>query len=166
MDVRFWGPQFWATMEFIAFNYPLEPSYSDKMDTFNFYSSLAKTLPCASCRKHFQQLIFNDLPLKDALDNRDTLSKWMVEAHNRVNDRLGKPRMAFDVVEKKYQQMRGTCEMGQYSHPESVCQAICASSSPSSPGSDNWLSVKDYRIAIIILFSVALVLLVTIKRRG
>jgi hypothetical protein len=116
MDVRFWGPQFWATLEFLAFNYPQDPSNQDKQNMKTLYSLLPELLPCSSCQTHFAQLL-KDFPIQ--LDNRDTLTRWLVEAHNRVNDRLKKPRVAYEVVADKYQQMRGTCEMGQLKHHDS-----------------------------------------------
>jgi hypothetical protein len=110
MDVRFWGPQFWATLEFLAFNYPQNPSDQDRQNMKTLYSLLPELLPCSSCQTHFAQLL-KDYPIQ--LDSRDTLTRWLVEAHNRVNDRLKKPRVTYDFVADKYQQMRGTCEMGQ-----------------------------------------------------
>lgn len=116
MDVRFWGPQFWATLEFLAFNYPQNPSSQDRQNMKTLYALLPEMLPCTSCRTHFAQLL-KDFPVQ--LDSRDTLTRWLVEAHNRVNDRLKKPRVAYEVVADKYQQMRGTCEMGQLKAHES-----------------------------------------------
>jgi len=122
MDVRFWGPQFWASMEFVAFNYPTDPTQQDRKNMRNFFSAVAQVLPCQSCREHFQQLL-KDYPVENHLDTREALTKWLVEAHNRVNERLGKPRVPYTVVADKYQQFRGTCEMGKLTPATSgTCQ--------------------------------------------
>ncbi len=133
MDVRLWGPQVWATMDFIAFNYPERPSAEDKAHVKAFFQNLAPLLPCSSCRDDFAKLL-KTYPVEAHLDSRDTLTHWLVEAHNRVNERLGKPRVAYDVVANKYNQLRGTCEMrsgGGQQCPPAVATTQCASSASS-----------------------------------
>jgi len=147
MDVRFWGPHFWATMEFVAFHYPVNPSEEDKTDIKNFYNSLIKILPCNTCQEHFQKLLVK-FPLDNHLSSRDELTRWLVEAHNRVNDRLGKPRIQYSVVHDKYEQMKGTCEMGNMiSSSPSVCP-------PSTcKGSNKWLLLSFLLvISVTIIF--------------
>lgn len=120
MDVRLWGPHFWATMDFVAFNYPETASANDKKQAKAFFHSLAPLLPCSTCRDEFAQLL-KTYPIDKHLDNRQALTQWLVEVHNRVNDRLQKPRVAYDVVAAKYNTMRGTCEMRQCSAEPKQC---------------------------------------------
>jgi hypothetical protein len=112
MDVRFWGPSFWATLDFIAFNYPHDPSSSDKKNVKQFITTLGQLLPCATCQQHFTELL-STFVIDDHLKSRDTLTRWIVDLHNKVNERLGKPKVPFEQVSSKYEQMRGTCEMNQ-----------------------------------------------------
>lgn len=111
MDVRFWGPPFWETMHQISFNYPqINPSEENKKAVKTWFTTLQHLLPCESCRIHFANLL-KDYPIQ--LQNRDSLTRWLVEIHNRVNDRLGKPRMAYEVAAEKYKQLMATCSPPQ-----------------------------------------------------
>lgn len=54
-----------------------------------FLHLFAQHLPCPICRKHFQALLEQSLD-DDALASRDTLVRFLHDAHNEVNLRLGK----------------------------------------------------------------------------
>jgi len=97
-------------MDFIAWNYPVQPTEEEKKTVKTFFHTIAQLLPCASCRDDFSKLL-KSYPIDTV--NRDSLTRWLVEAHNRVNERLGKPRLSYEVVANKYEQLRGTCEMRQ-----------------------------------------------------
>jgi len=111
MDTRLWGPHFWETLQTVAFNYPEQPTAAEQQAHHQFYTSIARVLPCDSCRGHFAKVLARK-PLDPALQNRETLSRWIVDVHNDVNQRLGKPVMAYDFVKEKYDDMRGTCVLG------------------------------------------------------
>ena len=116
MDTRFWGPSFWSTCDFICFNYPVTPTAEDKKTMSTFFKALAPLLPCGACRDEFSNIL-RTYPVDKHLDSRDAVSRWMVEVHNRVNERLGKPRVGYDQIAAKYNAMRGTCEMRQSEQP-------------------------------------------------
>lgn len=144
MDVRFWGPHVWATMDFIAFNYPNEPTDEDKKNIKSFFSSITPLLPCASCRTDFSTLL-QKFPIEKHLSSRETLTKWLVEAHNRVNEKLGKPRVNYDNISDKYNAMRGTCE-----------------TRASVPNSPSQCSLKKNCFSNLFLIIVSLISIVTI----
>lgn len=111
MQQSLWGPGAWVFLHCITFAYPEHPSFSDKQAHRDFFHQMKYVLPCESCRQHYKLQIEQALPIEPALENRDTLSRWCVELHNRVNMRLGKPTMSYEVAKHKYQTMRGICSM-------------------------------------------------------
>jgi hypothetical protein len=114
MDTLFWGPGLWMALHSMTFNYPITPTEQDKKQYTNFFHSLKYVLPCPACRMHYKKTIEEKYPIELALDNRDTLSRWLVDFHNDVNKRLGKPIVSYDSVKDKYESMRGKC---QYQEP-------------------------------------------------
>jgi hypothetical protein len=77
-------------MHIIALGFPEKPSYTDKKAAKEFYESLQTLIPCPICKVHYQKHLA-DLPLTPHLDSRESLFKWTVDIHNRVNKDLGKP---------------------------------------------------------------------------
>ena len=77
-------------MHIVALGYSEKPSYSDKKAAKEFYESLQALIPCPICKVHYQKHLA-DVPLTPHLDSRDSLFKWTVDIHNRVNKDLGKP---------------------------------------------------------------------------
>lgn len=61
--------------------------------------SLVHTLPCQECRGHWKMLLDTYPP-----DTRNscTLQIWALNAHNRVNQRLGKPHFTPDQYKDVY----------------------------------------------------------------
>lgn len=113
MDPYIWGPSAWEFLHSTTFAYPDEPSQTDKLRYKDFFEQLCYVLPCKDCCLHYQQELVNT-KLDQALDSRDTLSRWMVEVHNNVNKRLGKTIVPYETVRKKYISYTGS--MGRVSY--------------------------------------------------
>jgi FAD-linked sulfhydryl oxidase len=68
--------------------YPERPSLTQQNETKQFISLFGKMYPCWSCAEDFRSW------MKDGneprVSNRDEFGKWMCEAHNAVNVKLGK----------------------------------------------------------------------------
>jgi hypothetical protein len=102
MDPKIWGPFLWYILHIISFNYPIQPSYADKRIYHDFYVNLKELIPCANCRKHYQQHLHTN-PISPALDSRADLVNWVIQMHNLVNISLGKPTMTVQEVMMAYQ---------------------------------------------------------------
>jgi hypothetical protein len=107
METNYWGPGMWNALHSITFDFPENATEQDRQNYRIFFHSLKYVLPCASCREHYKQGIENDMPIE--LDNRDSISRWLVNFHNSVNKRLGKPEVSYESVKEKYESMRGVC---------------------------------------------------------
>ena len=88
-----WGPHMWFMFHLIAATYPDAPSATDKAKYAAFYKSLQDVLPCPGCQQGYRTIIGSE-PTKlstRTFATRDSLFKWTVDVHNRVNAKLGKP---------------------------------------------------------------------------
>jgi FAD-linked sulfhydryl oxidase len=101
MNPKFWGPHGWIFLHSVTMNYPKEPTNEDKTLYRNFFSSLKRVLPCEKCAYHYKQHI-NDDPIEPALENRNTLVRWLIKIHNKVNEDLGKPQYTYEQVIEEY----------------------------------------------------------------
>lgn len=96
-----WGNHFWFSMHTASFFYPEYPTPTDMHKYKQFYESFAYVIPCPDCKNHFYQLM-NDYPIDSYLESRDSLSRWVVLVHNKVNERLGKKQMSYQQVIDEY----------------------------------------------------------------
>jgi len=101
MNPKFWGPHGWIFLHSVTMNYPKEPTNEDKTLYRNFFSSLKRVLPCEKCAYHYKQHIIND-PIEPALESRNSLVRWLIKIHNKVNEDLGKPQYTYEQVIEEY----------------------------------------------------------------
>lgn len=99
IDICHWGPSAWIFLHSITFNYPEFPTEQEKKNTESFFQSLVNVLPCKTCREHLAE---NYLKLPPAMENRRSLSQWLVNIHNQVNIATGKKPIPYLEVVKMY----------------------------------------------------------------
>lgn len=142
MKTTFWGPHAWKFLHAVTFAYPDQPSDEHKKAALELFSSLKYMLPCGECCSHYCQA-FEKNRIEPYLESRDSLSKWLVDFHNRVNERLGKPIMKYEEVAKEYNVANEFCSM----------EVSCAEQSNSN-SSKNILQTTDKIFFIVaILFA-------------
>lgn len=106
------GPPLWLFLHIISFNYPIQPSESDKHNYRNFILNLKNVLPCKTCRENLTKN-FKHLPLtmKD-MKSRETFSKYIYNLHNVINKMLHKNvDISYDDVKKQYEHYRAKCDV-------------------------------------------------------
>ena len=81
---EFWGPSAWKFMHYISLGYPINPSENDKLNYKNFYYSLQYILPCEKCQINYRKNILEN-PIDNFLKDRESLTKWVIDIHNKVN---------------------------------------------------------------------------------
>lgn len=94
------GRSTWTLLHTMAAVYPGIPSVEHKKDIINFIYLLSKLYPCGDCAQHFQGLL-KGFPPK--VGNHDEFVKWMCDAHNIVNKRLGKAVFECERVEERWE---------------------------------------------------------------
>lgn len=101
MKTSIWGPSAWRFLHSVSFAYPEHPSEVEKKAAKELFNALKYLLPCGDCCTHYCKELEND-KVEYYLDSRTTLSKWLVNFHNRVNARLKKPIVNYNDIAKEY----------------------------------------------------------------
>ncbi|KAF5022767.1 hypothetical protein F66182_5182 [Fusarium sp. NRRL 66182] len=87
-DVEVLGRSTWTLLHSIAAQYPEQPSRRQQSDLLSFVGLFSKLYPCWVCADDFQGYLKRDAP---RVGSRDEFGKWLCDAHNDVNRKLGKP---------------------------------------------------------------------------
>ena len=95
LDPNIWGPHFWFFLHTIAFNYPHHPNDVNKKKYYDFIQNLSAFIPVESIATDFSNLL-NEYPITPYLDSRDSLVRWMHFIHNKINEKLEKPKITFN----------------------------------------------------------------------
>ena len=108
--VSIWGPLMWTYLHTMSFNYPVEPTASDKHHYRDFILSLQHVLPCKHCRLN----LTNNLKKKPLnmchMVNRETFSRYVYELHEIVNKMLNKKsHLTYCQIRDRYENFRSRC---------------------------------------------------------
>lgn len=116
MDISQWGGHFWQTMHVVTYAYPENPTPDDKKKIEDFFVAISHVLPCDICRTHFSKMLI-DYPLSEVNSSRTSLTRWLIDRHNAVNARIGKPIVSYDEIDNKYHCKPGAsfCTSGELS---------------------------------------------------
>ena len=110
MMTSIWGPPLWHTLHTISFNYPVKPSKEQRETYMNFFDNAFKVLPCRFCRENAQKHLIQMPITKKAFKNRESLSRWVYELHEIVNDMLGKKSgLSYEDIRDRYEGFRSRC---------------------------------------------------------
>lgn len=83
MDTRFWGPSGWRFLHLVSAGY----EGKNKKEMLDFLHCLPFVLPCKFCRSSLITY-YEEIPPENALESKETLSKWMWKIHGKVNQKL------------------------------------------------------------------------------
>ena len=104
-----WGPHGWKFMHYISLGYPMNPSENDKLNYKNFYYSLQYVLPCEKCQINYRRNILEN-PIDKFLKDRKSLTKWVIDIHNKVNQETNKPIYDYEEAILLYKNQKNTNE--------------------------------------------------------
>ena len=108
-----WGPHGWKFLHYVSLGYPSNPSEEDKRNYKNFYTSLQHILPCAKCASNYSHNL-KKYPIDNHLSNRDTLVRWVIDIHNKVNSETGKKEYTYEEALSLYTSGGDTKVFGDY----------------------------------------------------
>lgn len=102
MSVSYWGPITWKTLHCITYNYPTNPTLQEKKMYYEFFHQiLPYLLPCHICHKHYLRNL-NNFPLAQKLNKKDDFIKWLIDLHNYINRKNGKPIINYIFANRLY----------------------------------------------------------------
>jgi hypothetical protein len=105
-----WGPMMWSYLHTMSFNYPINPTESDKKHYREFILNLQYVLPCKYCRINLTKNLKRfPLTISD-MKNRETFSTYVYTLHENVNKMLKKKSgLSYDDVRDRYENFRSRC---------------------------------------------------------
>tara|TARA_B100001123_G_scaffold165826_1_gene191011 strand:+ start:2442 stop:2888 length:447 start_codon:yes stop_codon:yes gene_type:complete len=104
MESEVWGPHAWKFLHSITLSYPDNPTLEDKNNHAQFFNNIKNILPCQKCRDHYTQNL-QELPVEQHLENKESLFRWLVDIHNRVNVKNNKREYSYNEVTELYEKM-------------------------------------------------------------
>ena len=101
---QIWGPAAWKFIDTAMLSYPGSPSEQDKQGMRGFIRSLPYALPCEGCRNNFAAFLAAN-NLDAALESREKLVQYMLDAHNEVRKRNGQSIISPEQYMSFYKQL-------------------------------------------------------------
>ena len=99
-DVEQLGRSSWTLLHSVASRYPeSNPTAAQKEDMKNFLKLFSHVYPCDWCAKDFEAYIRAHPP---RVASREELGRWLCDAHNDVNVKLGKPKFNCNFWRKRW----------------------------------------------------------------
>jgi hypothetical protein len=90
-----WGPLGWMTLHSVSMLYPEAPSQADKEILKRYMGVFRDSISCPYCHQHFKVMFQNYTTSHPEWNSsRFQFFLFVVRAHNTVNKRLSKPRLA------------------------------------------------------------------------
>lgn len=97
-----WGPHYWFFLHTVAHTYPQNPNQVTKRKYYDLIQNLPLFIPQPEIAKYVSELL-DKYPVTPYLTSRESLIRWTVFLHNKVNAALGKKEMGLmDAVAKYY----------------------------------------------------------------
>jgi hypothetical protein len=120
LDPKVWGPHYWFMLHTIVMSYPNYPNTVTKKKYYDFIQNIPMFLPIESIATDFSKLL-DMYPVTPYLDSKDSFIRWMHFIHNKINEKLEKPKISLnqfyidyyeaykpkDVKTREYIRMRG-----------------------------------------------------------
>ncbi|KAH9845814.1 FAD-linked sulfhydryl oxidase ALR [Teratosphaeria destructans] len=88
-DVERLGRSTWTLLHTMTANYPTHPTPTQQSETKQFLTLFGKMYPCWSCAEDFRTWM-REQGNEPRVSSREEFGRWMCEAHNAVNGKLGK----------------------------------------------------------------------------
>jgi hypothetical protein len=101
LDPTVWGPHFWFFLHTLALSYPHHPNSVTKKKYYEMIQNLPLFIPVESIGTSFEKLL-DEYPVTAYLDSRESFVKWMHFVHNKINEKLEKPKITLNEFYFRY----------------------------------------------------------------
>ncbi|CDK25896.1 unnamed protein product [Kuraishia capsulata CBS 1993] len=98
-DVEQLGRSSWTLLHSIAATYPETPSQEQQSDLKSFVNIFSRIYPCWFCAGDFREYIKREEP---KVKTQEEFGKWLCDAHNEVNVKLGKPKFDCNLWKQRW----------------------------------------------------------------
>ena len=93
LDPAVWGPHYWFFLHTIALNYPKYPNSVTKKKYYDLIQNFHLYIPVEKHASDFSKLV-TKYPITPYLDDRDSFVRWIHFIHNKINEKLEKPKIS------------------------------------------------------------------------
>ena len=101
LDPKVWGPHYWFFLHTIAMTYPHHPNAVTKKKYYDLVQNIPLFIPIEAMASDFSKLI-DQYPISSYLDNRESFIRWVWFIHNKINEKLEKPKISLNSFYVKY----------------------------------------------------------------
>ena len=101
LDPTVWGPHYWFFLHTLSMSYPHHPNAVTKKKYYELIQNLPLFIPVESIGSDFEKLL-NEYPVTAYLDSRESLIRWMHFIHNKINEKLEKPKITLNEFYFRY----------------------------------------------------------------
>ena len=101
LDPTIWGPHFWFFLHTLAMSYPHHPNAVTKKKYYELIQNLPLFIPVESIGSDFEKIL-NEYPVTAYLDSRESLIRWLHFIHNKINEKLEKPKITLNEFYFRY----------------------------------------------------------------
>jgi hypothetical protein len=101
LDPTIWGPHYWFFLHTLSMSYPHHPNAVTKKKYYELIQNLPLFIPVESIGSDFEKLL-NEYPVTPYLDSRESLIRWMHFIHNKINEKLEKPKITLNEFYFRY----------------------------------------------------------------
>jgi len=95
LEPNIWGPHFWFFLHTLAITYPHHPNTVTKKKYYELVQNLPLFIPNETIGNNFSNLL-DEYPVTAYLDSKDSFIKWMHFIHNKINEKLEKPKITLN----------------------------------------------------------------------
>lgn len=101
LDPKVWGPHYWFFLHTISITYPHHPNAVTKKKYYDLIQNFHTFLPIENIATQFSDLL-EQYPITPYLDNRESFVRWTWFIHNKINEKLEKPKISMEEFYTKY----------------------------------------------------------------
>ena len=101
LDPKVWGPKYWFFLHTVAMSYPNYPNAVTKKKYYEFIQNMPLFIPVEKISIQFSDLI-DKYPVIPYLDNKESFIRWTHFIHNKINEKIEKPKISLNDFYIKY----------------------------------------------------------------
>jgi len=104
LDANCWGPKYWFFLHTLAMSYPIKANDVIKKKYYELIKNMHYFIPIERMGNDFSKLI-DQYPVSPYLDSRDSFIRWVHFIHNKINEKLEKPKITLEQFYRNYYEL-------------------------------------------------------------